>query len=70
MKKSLTPLSSLIGLSISLLILLTASVVSDDPEFKRVTAQWTDAPPKIDGRLNDKSWETATVINDLVQHQP
>ena len=70
MKKSLIPLSSLIGLSISLLILLTASVVSDDPEFKRVTAQWTDAPPKIDGRLNDKSWETATVINDLVQHQP
>ena len=70
MKKSLIPLSNLIGLSISLLILLTASVVSDDPEFKRVTAQWTDAPPKIDGRLNDKSWETATVINDLVQHQP
>jgi len=70
MKKSLTPLLSLIGLSISLLILLTASVASDDPEFKRVTAQWTDAPPKIDGRLDDKSWEMATVVNDLVQHQP
>ena len=70
MKKSLIPLSSPIGLSISLLILLTTSAVSDDPKFKRVTAQWTDAPPKTDGRLNDKSWETATVINDLVQHQP
>lgn len=30
----------------------------------------TDAPPEIDGRLDDDVWRTATVITELVQQSP
>lgn len=35
-----------------------------------VKAVYTDTPPRIDGKIDDKVWENATVITELVQRQP
>jgi hypothetical protein len=35
-----------------------------------VRAVYTDVAPKIDGRIDDKAWDNATVITDLIQRLP
>ena len=54
-----------------ILWLLTIDLTyAEDSEFKSVSPQWTDNPPKIDGQLDETSWQSATIINDFVQHEP
>ncbi|HIM10499.1 TPA: hypothetical protein EYM26_06805 [Candidatus Poribacteria bacterium] len=54
-----------------ILWLLTINLTyAEDSEFKSVSPQWTDNPPKIDGQLDETSWQSATIINDFVQHEP
>ena len=36
----------------------------------RVRATRTDAPPEIDGRLDDELWRTAAMLSDFVQQSP
>ncbi len=43
---------------------------AEDSEFKVVSPKWTDNPPRIDGQLDEASWQLATIINDFVQHEP
>ncbi len=35
-----------------------------------VKAVYTNTPPKIDGKIDDKIWETAPAITELIQRQP
>ena len=43
---------------------------AEDSEFKVVSPKWTSNPPIIDGQLDEASWQSATIINDFVQHEP
>ena len=69
-KKYLMLLINLISVSIGPLVLIKSSAISANSEPKQVSAQWTDVPPKIDGKLNDESWKKSIIIKNLVQHQP
>jgi hypothetical protein len=54
----------------------SSDVASDDFDLgplagrPRVSPTRTDTPPKIDGRLDDEVWQTATRITELVQQSP
>ena len=55
---------------ISVLILLIFSVFYEVFAASELKAVYTSIPPKIDGRTDDKVWETAPVITELIQRQP
>lgn len=37
---------------------------------KTVKIQKTDNPPVVDGRVNDKCWETAATLDEFLQREP
>ena len=37
---------------------------------KEMSATRVSLPPKIDGKLNDPSWQSSEIITDFIQHQP
>ena len=59
--------SFLIGSSI-----LGEKIVIDDTQlrYKVATAERISAPPNIDGILDDSAWNKATILEQLVQHEP
>ena len=59
-------------MTIKLLFLLPLMLICvlTNAQVKQLQAVKTDQPPKIDGRLDDASWQTAVVATDFIQKFP
>ena len=53
---------------ISLLLIITSTVFAQ--EKKNITASRINTPPKIDGILNDKIWESVAIATDFNMFEP
>jgi len=55
----------------TLILLLFAGMACGESEATRIIeAVWTDEPPKIDGKLDDRVWEKARPTSDFIQVEP
>jgi len=60
-----------------ILVALVVSALSQNasagrvpPEGRKAVAVRVETAPKIDGILDDSSWESAIPISDFIQHEP
>lgn len=56
--------------SILLLCILFFSLPGQISASSEIKAVYTETPPKIDGLIDDPSWEKAVIVTDLVQRLP
>ncbi len=56
--------------NILIVVLLMAVHISSFSQRKQVKIGHLSGPVQMDGLLNDKAWENATLIEDFVSFQP